>query len=311
MRKILLSSLFLLQFSFSFAQLDVHQFKKFQIGVMYDKTTVVGLYTLMNPYTGEIIIDQSDYKINTNAEFKLLQSTKDYVFTGNYEGIIYLLGRIASLGQKKELFNDFDTYLDPLSAGECHNVKLFSGPGYNEVARFSNNHIADFTTSKVIKESPVFFGLNLSLRTLGFPPRYTFYQTEKPANYYLTSQMAATWKILYGINAGIRSNLGKYAALFVIGGVNTGINSKKSTAIQLKYSPFINTNIFMGKKMGFYVGFYWEMMKGKDKTQTFNPSNLVGGGASYTDQTLTIKTSESQLQLKVGIYLTAKKESSL
>lgn len=294
----------------SYGQLDVHQFKKIQFGAMYDKTTVTGLYTLVNPYTNDIMYDIQDYRTTINAEIKFIHANDDFVVTANLEGFAYLLGRLASLGKKEELFYDFDTYLDPLSAGDCQKIKFFSGPQYNEVARFSNNHIFDITTSKPIKEGPLFVGINASLRTLGFPPRYTYYPTETPSGYYASSQMAGTWKILYGLNAGYRQNFGKHLAMFLISGINTGVNKKGSTAIQVKYSPFVNPTIFIGGKYGCYVGFYWEMIKGKDKTTTLTTDYLIGGNLNPVTKTVDLKMEESQILLKLGFYLTSKRENN-
>lgn len=39
------------------AQLDVNHFKKIQIGVMYDKTNVTGLYSLQDPNTNEMKVN--------------------------------------------------------------------------------------------------------------------------------------------------------------------------------------------------------------------------------------------------------------
>lgn len=297
----------------AFAQLDVTNFRKFQWGVMHDKTTITGLYALQDPQTNQIQVDLEDYKTNINAEFRFIESTKSYVGTGNYEGFIYLLARLASMKNKKELFYDFDTYLDPLSANDCHNIKLFSGPQYNEVARFSNNHICEVTSSKVIKNTPVFVGVNASLRTIGVPPRYTSYNTEVPANKYVIFMMAGTWKILYGINIGYRKNIGNKIALFLMSGINRGINKKNyegtngSTAIQIRYNPFISTTLYFGKKIGGYVGLYWDMIEGKKRIVGYN-QNLVSGSQPnetiyYTKQRL------QQMQLKIGFYITRKKEN--
>jgi hypothetical protein len=296
------------------AQLDVTHFKKIQLGVMYDKTNVTGLYALQNQYTNEIEVDLSDYRVTTNAELRFLHSNEEYITTANYEGFAYLLGRLISLGQKEDLFYDFDTPLDPLSAGDCHNITFPSGANYKEVARFSNNHIFDISTSKVIKNSPFFIGVNMGLRTLGFPPRYTSNKTETPIDKYAISTMAGTWKILYGLNLGFRTNIGNNAALFFLSGVNTGLNKQNhneangSNAIQVKYNPFINTNLFLGGKYGAYLGFYWEMMQGKDNIVIAPLANLAPGAPTTSNDPIYTKLSESQILLKLGFYFTQKSE---
>ncbi|MBL0257364.1 MAG: hypothetical protein IPQ03_07475 [Bacteroidetes bacterium] len=295
------------------AQLDVNHFKKIQIGVMYDKTNVTGLYSLQDPNTNEMKVNLEDYRITTNAEIKYFVSSEKAVVMANLEGFAYIFGRLLYLAKQDGNYYDFDTYLDPLSAGECNNLKFISGDQINEVARLSNNHIFDFNGSWVIKESPVFAGINLSMRTLGFAPRYTVYKTEIPSGQYANSTMSATWKILYGLNVGYRTNLGSKAAFFIIGGGNRGLNKSKtdpdkSTAIQVKYNPFINPTIFIGGRFGMYVGLYWEMMEGRDADVRFMPTNANPNLPNPSDELISTKVNESQLLLKLGFYLSAKNE---
>ena len=295
------------------AQLDVKHFKKIQIGVMYDKTNVTGLYTLQDANTNEVKVNLEDYRTTTNAEIKFLESAEKHVVSANLEGIVYLFGRLINLASQDGNYYDFNTYLDPLSAGEVNNMKFISGDQINEVARLSNNHILDVSSSWVIKESPVFAGVNFSMRTLGFAPRYTTYKTEIPTGEYATSTMSGTWKLLYGINVGARANLGGKAAFFIIGGVNRGINKSKndpvkSNAIQVKYNPFINPTVFVGGRFGMYVGLYWEMMEGKDVDVNFIPSNANPNLPNPANEIFTTKVNESQLLLKLGFYLSAKNE---
>lgn len=296
-----------------YSQMDVKQFKKFQFGVMYDKTNVTGLYTLTNPNTNEMQVNLKDYRTTTNMEIKVFQSNENGIVTANFEGFLYILGRLISLAKKSDLFYDFDTPLDPLSAGNCHNVKFISGDQYNEVAKLSNNHLFDITASKAIKQGPAFVGVNMSLRTLGFAPRYTVYKTEIPSGLYASCSMAGTWKVLYGLHAGYRTNLGGKAALFVIGGLNTGLNKGKnsndqSTAIQVKYSPFINPTLFIGGKMGMYLGVYWEMMEGRDKNVSLDLAMANPGAPTPSQSTFSTKVNESQVLLKLGFYFSAKHE---
>ncbi len=295
--------------TYTYAQLDVRNIKKIQVGAMYDNTKVMGLYALQNPNNGQVELDLKDERTTINGEIKVMVSQKNYINTANLEGFVYILGRLASLAQKKELFNDFDTPLDPLSAGDCKNIKFQSGAQYNEVARFSNNHIVDITSSFAIQESPFFVGINGSLRTIGFPPRYTNYKTEKPADRYAICTLSATWKVLYGLNLGLRKNFGEKIAFIMIAGLNTGINSKKSSAIQVRYSPFINPTFFFGKKTGGYVGLYYEMMNCKDATAVAPLSNLVVGVPSPNQSSFKTKVSESQILIKLGFYFTSKKEN--
>lgn len=129
----------------------------------------------------------------------------------------------------------------------------------------------------------------------------------------MISTMGGTIKVLFGLSGGYRISLSDKAALFVIGGVNTAWNRKnsdpdKSNAIQLKYNPFVNPTIFFGGKFGGYVGLYWEMMKGKDVDVNIVPSYSVVGAPTPSKTTYKTKVSESQLQLKLGIYFTAKSE---
>jgi hypothetical protein len=300
--------------SFAQAQLDVTNLRKVQFGVMHDKTNLTGLYALQDRNTGAVEVDLKEERTTINAEIKVTVSQKDYITTANLEGFAYMLGRLVSLANKKELFNDFDTPLDPLSAGNCKNITFPSGPQYKDVARFSNNHIFDVTTSSVIKESPFFWGINASLRTLGFPPRYTSYRTEFPQDKVAITTMSATWKILYGFNVGFRKNLGSKAALLFFAGVNRGINQTKNSTvglpvIQVRYNPFINPTLFFGKKMGGYIGLYYEMMNCKDAIAFASPTNLATGVASPQQDIYKTKVSESQLLLKVGFYFTSKKEN--
>lgn len=295
------------------AQLDIKAFKKIQVGIMYDRTDVVGLYTLQDPNTLTMEVDQKDYRTTINAEIKYFESNERAVATANLEGLLYILGRLIDLGSKDELFYDWDTPLDPLSAGDCKNLTLKSGDDYNEVAKFSNNHLLDVNAMRAIKNGRALIGLNISFRTLGFPPRYTIYPTEVPKDRYMISTMNGTWKILYGICGGYRTSLSDKAALFIIGGVNTAWNKSskdpdKSSAIQIKYNPYINPTIFFGGKFGGYVGLYWEMMKGKDVDVNIVPSYSVVGAPTPSKTTYKTKVSESQLLLKLGIYFTAKSE---
>lgn len=296
-----------------FAQLDIKAFKKIQVGVMYDRTDVTGLYTIQDPNTLTMEVDKKDYRTTINAEIKYFESTESYVRTANLEGLLYLLGRLIDLGRKDELFYDWDTPLDPLSAGDCKNLKLKSGDNYNEVAKFSNNHWLDVNAMRAIKDGPALIGVNISFRTLGFPPRYTIYPTETPKDRYMISTMNGTWKILYGICGGYRTSLTDKSALFIIGGVNLGWNKSskdpdKSSAIQVKYNPYINPTIFFGGKFGGYVGLYWEMMKGRDVDVSVVPSYSVVGAPTPSQTTYKTKVSESQLLLKLGIYFTGKNE---
>ncbi len=296
-----------------FAQLDIKAFKKIQIGVMYDRTDVTGLYTIQDPNTLTMEVDKKDYRTTINAEIKYFESNERYVATANLEGLLYLLGRLIDMGRKDELFYDWDSPLDPLSAGDCKNLKLKSGDNYEEVAKFSNNHWLDVNSMRAIKNGPALIGLNISFRTLGFPPRYTSYPTEVPNDRYMISTMNGTWKWLYGICGGYRTSLSDKAALFIIGGVNTGWNKSKkdpdkSSAIQVKYNPYINPTIFFGGKFGGYVGLYWEMMKGKDVEVNIIGSNSVVGAPTPSQTTYKTKVSESQLLLKLGIYFTGKNE---
>lgn len=295
------------------AQLDIKAFKKIQFGIMYDRTDMTGLYTLQNPYDMTMEVDLKDYRTTMNAEIKWFRSDESSVSTANLEGILYLFQRLIAMGGKKELFNDWDTPMDKLTAGDCHNVKLLSGDNYHEVAKFSNNHWLDVTVSRAIKDGPALIGINASFRTLGFPPRYTYYPTETPSDRYMISTVNGTWKILFGLNGGYRTSLGSKAALFVIGGVNTGWNKSKNdpnkgSAIQVKYNPFINPTLFFGGKFGGYVGLYWEMMKGKDVEVAVNNSAAVVGAPTPTVTSYKTKVSESQLQLKLGFYLSGKNE---
>lgn len=313
MKRSLLVLLLALAGTASMAQLDIKAFKKIQFGIMYDRTDMTGLYTLQNPYDMTMEVDIKDYRTTTNAEIKWFRSDESSVTTANLEGILYLFQRLLALGGKSESFYDWDTPMDKLSAGDCHNVKLLSGDNYNEVARFSNNHWLDITVSRAIKDGPVLVGINTSFRTLGFPPRYTYYQTETPSNRYMISTVNGTWKILFGLNGGYRTSLGSKAALFVIGGVNTGWNKSKkdaneSTAIQVKYNPFINPTLFFGGKFGGYVGLYWEMMKGRDVEVAVIPSASVVGAPTPAVTSYKTKVSESQLQLKLGFYISGKNE---
>lgn len=296
-----------------FAQLDIKAFKKIQVGVMYDRTDVTGLYTIQNPNTLTMEVDQKDYRTTLNAEIKYFASNEQAVATANLEGFLYILGRLIDLGSKDELFYDWDSPLDPLSAGDCKNLKLKSGDNYNEVAKFSNNHLFDVNAMRAIKNGPALIGVNISLRTLGFPPRYTINATETPKDRYMISTMNGTWKVLYGICGGYRTSLTDKAALFMIGGVNLGWNKSskdpdKSSAIQVKYNPYINPTIFFGGKFGGYVGLYWEMMKGKDVDVNIVPSYSVVGAPTPSQTTYKTKVSESQLLLKLGIYFTGKNE---
>lgn len=280
------------------------------VGAMYDKTNVIGAYSLQNPANNETTVDIKDYRVTTNAEVRVFKSNEKGIVTANLEGFAYILGRLASLGEKDKLFNDFDTYLDPLSASKLHNLDLISGPNYNETSVLSNNHIFDIKVGWAIKKSPVFAGINLGLRTLGFPPRYTNYPTAKPENRYMVTTMNATWKVLYGVNAGVRTTLGKKLAFFLITGVNTGVNSSESTAIQVKYSPFVNPTLFIGKKSGGYLGLYWEQMVAKDKVANGAYSNLnVGAVDIYNGNLVTTKQGESQILIKAGIYIGTKHEN--
>lgn len=304
-KRLLFQTLF---FVFSFpglAQMDVNNFGKLQFGIMYDRTNFTGLYTLTNNATGEVLTNQTDYIQSLNAEIKHINSGESGIATVNTEGIFYLLGRVASLGTKNELFNDWDSYLDPLTAGDLHNVKLFSGPNYNEVARATNNHLFDGTFSWAFKKRGAFcMGFNIGFRLLGFPPRYTGYATEKPANYNMSCAINGTVKLLYGLNVAYRKSLGDKMALFVIAGVNTGLNKSgndASTAIQLLYSPFFNPTLFIGGKYGAYVGLYWEYMRGKDQDIRFTKKQPIG--TPEVQETKVNQISTTQLQIKAGFTI--------
>ncbi len=296
-----------------FAQLDIKAFKKIQIGVMYDRTDVTGLYTIQDPNTLTMEVDKKDYRTTINAEIKYFESNERAVVNANLEGFLYLLGRLIDLARKDELFYDWDSPLDRLSAGDCKNLKLKSGDNYNEVARFTNNHFLDISALRAIKEGPALIGVNLSGRFLGFPPRYSIYATEEPKDRYMISTMGGTIKVLFGLGGGYRASLGDKSALFIIGGVNTAWNRSdkdpdKSNAIHVKYHTFINPTIFFGGKFGGYVGLYWEMMKGKDVDVNIVPSYSVVGAPTPSQTTYKTKVSESQLLLKLGIYFTGKNE---
>ena len=115
-----------------------------------------------------------DYIQTTGVEAKYVLMTESGVFTANLEGLLYLAGRLVSLKDKEELFYDWDTYFDPLTAGDLHNIKFVSSSNSLEVAKISNNHLLDLSSSWAIKKGSAFLGgVNLSMRTIGFPPRYT------------------------------------------------------------------------------------------------------------------------------------------
>lgn len=311
---------YILFFSFAFlpfmaiSQIDIMDFEKFYLGGGYDKTNVIGLYAIQNQYTNEISTDLKDSRTTIMGELKGIVSTENYVSTGNFEGIIYFLARIASVNNGNALLDDFNTFLDPLTAGHCQNLELlYEDESTNEEAVFSNNHLLDLTTSWAFSNKHYLAGINLSMRTLGFPYRYTYYPTKKPTDRYVISTMGGSWKILYGINGGYRTNIGNKTALLFITGVNFGINKKDhngengntnlSHAIQVKYSPFVSPTLFFGGKMGGYVSLYWEMMVARDNIVGYNP-NITPGAPSdplnpihyYT------KVAENQLQVKIGFY---------
>lgn len=300
-------------FSYSaFAQIDVLKFKKVQFGAIYDRTNLTGFYTLTNPNTGELFFSQKDYISTIGFEAKHVVMSETGVFTGNLEGFLYMLGRLISLGEKKALFNDWDTYLDPLTAGDLHNVKFKSGSDYNEVAKVSNNHLLDFTASWAFKRGGAAIGgVNIACRTLGFPPRYTTYPTELPKDYTSAVTVNGTWKILYGLNFGYRKNLNDKLALLILGGVNTGLNkwgSDKSTAIQVLYCPFFNPTLYFGGKYGGYVSLYWEFMKGKDQTIPYVKKTQIG--IPEIEQKATNEVTATQFQIKAGFYISFKNEGS-
>lgn len=291
-------------------QIDVLKFKKVQFGGIYNRTDLTGFYTLTDNQTGILKGSQKDYFSTFGFEAKHVVMNESAIFTANLEGFLYFLGRLASLGEKKELFYDWDTYLDPMTAGDLHNLKFKGGSSVNEVARVSNNHLFDFTNSWAFKKNGAgFAGFNLGLRTLGFPPRYTAYPTDNPANQVAGTAINGTWKVLYGFNLGIRKNLGSKVALLLIGGVNTGLNkwgSGKSTAIQVLYSPFISPTVYFGGKYGGWVGFYWEYMKGKDQSIGFTRRQPVG--TPEMEETTTNEVSATQFQIKAGFYISFKRE---
>lgn len=119
---------------------------------MYDRTDVVGLYTLQDPNTLTMEVDQKDYRTTINAEIKYFESNERAVANANLEGLLYLLGRLIDLARKDELFYDWDSPLDVLTAGDCKNLSLKSGDNYNEVAKFTNNHLIDLNVLRAIKE---------------------------------------------------------------------------------------------------------------------------------------------------------------
>lgn len=296
------------------SQIDIMNFEKFYLGGGYDKTNVTGLYAIQNQYTNEINTDLKDSRTTVMGELKGITSKENYVATGNFEGFFYFLARIASLNNGKAILDDFNTFLDPLTAGHCQNLELlYENESNNDVAIFSNNHLLDLTTSWAFKNNHFLAGINLSLRTLGFPNRYTYYPTKEPTDRYAISTMGGSWKVLYGINGGYRTNLGDKSALLFLTGLNFGINKKDhngengntnpSHAIQVKYSPFVSPTLFFGGKMGAYLSIYWEMMVARDNIVRYNP-NLTSGAPSdplnpiiyYT------KVAENQLQVKIGFY---------
>ncbi len=300
--------------STSYAQIDYKNFEKFYLGGGYDKTNVTGLYAIQNPYTNEISVNQHDSRTTFMMELKGIVSTERSLSTGNFEGIIYLLGRIASMKSGTAVLDDFDSFFDPLTAGHCEHLTLLNEEtNSNEKAIFSNNHVVDLSTSWAFKNRNFLMGINLSLRTLGFPARYTTYPTQIPADRYMISTMGGSWKILYGINATYRGSLNDNAALFFFTGINFGVNKKDhngvkgntdlSNAIQVRYSPYINPTLFFGKNMGAYLSVYYELMVARENLVQYNP-NLKPGAPSDPANPIYYytKLSENQLQVKLGFY---------
>lgn len=295
----------------SFAQLRVDNFKKWQFGFGYDQTKLKGMYAVQHSTTNVLNVDTHESMVNWNYEIKQFVSDGDKVTHANLEGLVYLLSRLASMGNKSELFFDFDTPLDPLTSAECKNVQRI--PGNTDKYVFTNNHILDIIANDAINERWS-VGINASCRLLGFPPRYTIYQLSSPANSHVTTMLAATFKVLAGLNVGYGAPLGKKAVLFTFLGANTGLNAKGynttnlTNTIQVKYAPFVSSTLFFGGRRGMYLSVYWEQMVCKDKKVGVY-SNLAPNSATPPVEYKFMKISEQQLQIKLGIYLTAKSEA--
>ncbi len=291
------------------AQMNVLDFESIRFGAIYDKTDVTGFYTLNDPNTGITSTNLKDYIQTTGFEAKYVVMSETGVFTANLEGFLYLAGRLIALKDKNELFFDWDTYLDPLTAGDLHKIKYLEGPNYNDVAKISNNHLFDMSASWAFKrKGALLAGINLGCRTIGFPPRYTFYEVQNPSKNIASSQINGTWKILFGLNLAYRKNLGSKASLFVMGGVNTGLNKSEnetSTAIQVKYNPFFSPTLYFGGRFGAYVGLHWEYMKGEDQTIRFTRKQPFG--TPEIEETVTNEIDLTQLQIKLGINVSFKK----
>lgn len=291
------------------AQTDVNDFESLRLGVIYDRTDLTGFYTLNDPSTGITSTSLKDYIQTTGFEAKYVLMSENGVITANLEGFLYLAGRLIALKDKEELFFDWDTYLDPLTAGDLHQIKYLSGPNYNEVARVSNNHLFDLTASWAFKNGGAFMGgINLACRTIGFPPRYTFYEVESPKKNIASAQVNGTWKILYGLNLAYKKNLGNKAALLLIGGINTGINKAKdetSTAIQVTYNPFFTPTLYFGGRFGGFIGLHWEYIKGKDQTVLFTRKQPIG--TPEIEESAVNKIDLTQLQIKAGFNISFKK----
>lgn len=308
--KTLYIPLFLIFLTFQLrAQMNVLDFESIRIGAVYDRTDETGFYTLKDPATGLVSVNLKDYIQTTGLEARYVLMSETGVFTANLEGFLYLAGRLIALKDKNELFYDWDSYLDPLTAGDLHQIKFLSGPNYNEVAKISNNHLFDMSASWAFKRNGALLaGINLGCRTIGFPPRYTSYEVESPAKNIASAQINGTWKILYGLNLAYRKNLGSNSALLMIAGVNTGINksgNETSTAIQVKYNPFFSPTLYFGGRFGGYIGLHWEYMKGKDQTVLFTRKQPIG--TPEFEEKVSNEINLTQLQIKLGINLSMNK----
>ena len=277
------------------AQIDVFQYGAIVLGVEQKSTSHFGMYarettSASGHYEGENVEFLSDKGTALNMHATYYKFSDNAMESYSLDGVIYLLSYFGNMGTNHhgELGYSLAKYVTTPS------VNLANVPNsvdFNRSARFWNYDLLHIKAS--FGKKSLNAGFNVNFKALGITGPFTWFVDKNNIYKYQNLSEVHALKTMIGPNVAYRKTIKKFSIVSLVG-VNFCGNLLQSN-MKVIYSPFIDVNLFFGKKLGGTVGFKYEFVKGT--TQTFSSD-------AYKTKIVV-----NQLEFKVGIYFGGGKSS--
>jgi hypothetical protein len=296
MKKVVLFALCVIHFSIC-SQIDVFDYESISFGVEQKITSHSGTYLRVSDRgAGQAVISSNDNiellsdngsALNFYGNYHNFQDNNMQVY--NLDGFIYLLSYFGNMGSNHngELGYSLAKYVTTPSKN------LNAVPNqvdYTMTSRFWNFDFVNIKAS--FGKKSLNAGFNLVFKNIGITGPFTWFEDKSYKYVYHNIVNSRDLRILIGPNVAYRKTI-KKLSIVAIAGVNFCPNLNKS-AVKINYDPFLDLNLFFGKRAGGTVGLKYELIKGGSKVDTNDGLPL------------SVPMVVSQLELKVGFYFRRK-----